>query len=1137
MKSQYIHPSGSTRARKYFLGATLILVAGIALSSRLGMAQGSGVVSLSGLTPGPVLDGSAKLVGHTDSTQMLRLVIGLQPPNMAEEEQFLKDLQDKQSPQFHHFLTAEQWNERFAPSAASEQAVVDWAQAQGLTVTNRYSNRLLVDVEGSTAAIEKALNVTINNYQLETKSFFSSDRDPSIPATLSNIVHSVGGLNSLQVLHPANKTTQEPVFPVYAPGPVKDSGSVGNGDGDRTKLPKSSPGSKPTGTSPLITGGAYDPTDIYSSQAYDTNALYGQGHCCNPLHNPNVTPPETSIAIATAGTQNGSDIAGFHTQYPYLAYHYQQFYIDGTPGCCDGEGTMDLEWSTAMSNSFGSYVDTSMVYMYDGVNANFSTFTDIYNHMLTDGYARVFSTSWGCAEIDCYPTSVMDSNHAIFNSMVGQGWTLVSISHDGGATTSCVHHDAVSYPGSDPDVVASGGTQLYLSSGPFYNWEVGWTGGPAGCRANDGGSGGGVSAYWAAPSYQNVGGNRQVPDVALNADWYYTPQNIYFGGGLSGNGGTSIVAPEVAGFIANANAYLLSLGNICGGGSSPCAPIGNANYLLYLAAGAPHNPFYDITSGCNNNDITAYYGLGYYCAAPGRDLVTGWGSFNMLQLGWAFNWYHVPGYTYPTVTFSGPATNHWYNTDQVVSWTVTAPPQNGYPSDGIAGFSQGWDFDPGDAYSEATPGAGNSFYSGPQYPNATAGCLDFTGASCAGSVGQGWHTVNVRAWGNEGEGSGDVTYGPIGYDTIPPVTTATLSGTLSGSTYITAVQVTLTATDNASGVASTVYQVDGGGVQTYAGPFVVSAAGAHTVSFHSVDNASNVESTKSVSFTITEPTATSLTSSKNPSGVGQWVTFTSVVTSTSSVTGTAIGTVTFKDGATTLATKTLASGKATFGTSSLAFGNHSMTASYSGSTYFLASTSPVLNQVVKDVSTTALTSSLNPSTYGQAVTFTATVSHTASPVPTGTVTFKMGGTTLGTGTLDSSGVATLTTSTLTAGTHTITAVYGGDANYLGSTSAALHQVVNKATTSSTVTSSLNPSHHGQKVTFTATVTSTGGTPTGSVKFMDSATLLGARSLSGGTAAFSTTTLTTGTHNITVVYGGSSNFAGSTSPMLVQTVNP
>ncbi len=184
--------------------------------------------------------------------------------------------------------------------------------------------------------------------------------------------------------------------------------------------------------------------------------------------------------------------------------------------------------------------------------------------------------------------------------------------------------------------------------------------------------------------------------------------------------------------------------------------------------------------------------------------------------------------------------------------------------------------------------------------------------------------------------------------------------------------------------------------------------------------------------------------------------------------------------------------------------------------------------------TTTLASSLNPSTYGQAVTFTATVT-SAGPTPTGTVTFKNGTTSLGSGSL-SSGVAKLKTSTLPAGTLSITATYPGDTANAGSTSKVLKQVVHKATSTSSVTSSVNPSTVGQKVAFTATVTSTTTTPTGTVKFMDGAKLLGTGTLAKGKTAFSTSSLSKGSHNITAVYEGTVNITGSTSPILVQVVN-
>ena len=157
-----------------------------------------------------------------------------------------------------------------------------------------------------------------------------------------------------------------------------------------------------------------------------------------------------------------------------------------------------------------------------------------------------------------------------------------------------------------------------------------------------------------------------------------------------------------------------------------------------------------------------------------------------------------------------------------------------------------------------------------------------------------------------------------------------------------------------------------------------------------------------------------------------------------------------------------------------------------------------------------------------------------SGTPTGTVAFRKGTKVLGSGTL-SRGKATFTTSTLPAGANYIKAVYGGDANFVGSTSKALKQVVNKATTTTTLVSSLNPSASGQSVTFTATVTPQyGGTVTGTVTFYNGTTVLKTVSVSGGVAKITISTLTSGKHTIKATYNGSANFTSS-STSLTQTV--
>ncbi len=196
---------------------------------------------------------------------------------------------------------------------------------------------------------------------------------------------------------------------------------------------------------------------------------------------------------------------------------------------------------------------------------------------------------------------------------------------------------------------------------------------------------------------------------------------------------------------------------------------------------------------------------------------------------------------------------------------------------------------------------------------------------------------------------------------------------------------------------------------------------------------------------IPPATTTTLTTSPNPSGPGQAVTLTATVRPVPPATGVADGTVTFKDGATVLGTTTLnAAGVATFSISTLAGGAHSLTAAYSGSDNFAASTSAAVIQNVRSAaSTTSIVSSQNPIRRRNNVTFTATVRPVAPAVttPTGTVTFRDGATVLGTATLNAAGVASFSTTRLEAGTHPITGTYNGDITFGGSVSPVLNQVI------------------------------------------------------------------------------------------------
>ncbi|MFQ5459526.1 MAG: Ig-like domain repeat protein, partial [Anaerolineae bacterium] len=289
--------------------------------------------------------------------------------------------------------------------------------------------------------------------------------------------------------------------------------------------------------------------------------------------------------------------------------------------------------------------------------------------------------------------------------------------------------------------------------------------------------------------------------------------------------------------------------------------------------------------------------------------------------------------------------------------------------------------------------------------------------------------------------------------------------------------------------------------------------------------------------------ATALTSSANPSVFGQPVTFDATVTGG---VGTPTGEVIFKADGINIGTAPLVAGVASFTTASLAVGTHAMTALYTGDATYSQSLSPALSQVVSQATTaTALTSSVNPSVFGQQVTFSASVTVVApgAGTPTGTVTFKEGVTTLGVGFVGAGGTAEFSTASLAVGSHPVTATYDGDASFAASTSGPVSQVVDPASTTTTVTGTPNPSFIGDPVTFVATVVAVapgGGVPTGSVAFTaDASPIAGCSAVAldaFGQASCTTSSLTLGSHNIEAAYGGSTDHGASTSPVLVQVVS-
>jgi YVTN family beta-propeller protein len=306
-------------------------------------------------------------------------------------------------------------------------------------------------------------------------------------------------------------------------------------------------------------------------------------------------------------------------------------------------------------------------------------------------------------------------------------------------------------------------------------------------------------------------------------------------------------------------------------------------------------------------------------------------------------------------------------------------------------------------------------------------------------------------------------------------------------------------------------------------------------------------------------TTTTVTASPNSSVFGQQVTFTATVNFISALPtpGPAQGaTITFKEVGTILAgpISLISGSQASFNTSTLPIGSHTITAEYSGNANFQPSTGSVTQVVNKTPTSTILTSSKNPLTFGEAVSLTATAT-SAFGTPSGFVQLFDGPVLVGVQQLDGTGstifsftcIAGNCSSTLSAGFHSITAVYNGDSSYDVSASPRLSIISNKAPTSTSLQSSSNPSTVGSTVILTATVISTpAGIVNGTVEFISYAddtptaaplASLGTATLDGtGKASLSISTLAAGSYWIRALYSGAANYLNSTSPTLLQVVS-
>ena len=323
------------------------------------------------------------------------------------------------------------------------------------------------------------------------------------------------------------------------------------------------------------------------------------------------------------------------------------------------------------------------------------------------------------------------------------------------------------------------------------------------------------------------------------------------------------------------------------------------------------------------------------------------------------------------------------------------------------------------------------------------------------------------------------------------------------------------------------------------------AVGAHTVvaTFTSAKSANFLSSNSTLTQGVNEATAVAVTSSAgSTAALGSSVMFTARVVISGGGGVTPDGTVTFLDGAIPIGSPVAidGNGAASVSTASLSSGTHQIVAVFGGdpNTFILGSRSAALSLDVQGTSAVQVNSTPNPSIYGNSVTFVATITSNSGVAATGSVKFLDGTTQIGTAVLAGNpGAASFAISTLTAGSHSISASYQGDQNN-GPASASIAQTVNLTPTVTAVSATPDPGIAGKAVTLTASVTvaSGSGKTTGTVTFSDGAASLGTANVGAGGTASLNKTLAPGPHAIVATYGGDANDNGSASAPLALPIN-
>jgi len=554
----------------------------------------------------------------------ISLIFKLTDDQQADLTELLDELQDPLSPNFHQWLTPEEFGDRFGLSESDIEKVGAWLRAQGFEITQIARSRNWISFSGTAAQVRSAFQTEIHQYLVDGDLYYSGVTDPFVPGALADVVLAVHGLDN---------------YPLRPRAAVRKVNAV----------------PAPEFTSGISANTFVTPADF--AVIYDLNPLYAAG----------IDGKGQSIGIVgqTDLYSDGGDITAFRSAAGLPANAPQTILIPGAtdPGVMSGdidEASLDVEWSGAVAK------EATIIFVNGGKNGVFSAL----QYAVSNDTAPVISVSYGACEAS-WGAASLDSLSQIAQQANTQGQTLVAASGDLGAAdcdqpaspgsivSVATEGLAVDAPASVPYVTGMGGGEFNEGPGAYWQAATGsadvspsalsyipekvWndTSQTVGLAAG----GGGVSSHFPKPSWQKGAGvpedkARDVPDLSLNASPTHDSTLTCVQGScvsgfrntdqtLTAVGGTSVAAPAFAGIVALINQRMkTSKGQ------------GNINPVLYSMAATSPAAFHDITTG--NNRVPCAPGtpdcptsapapIGYNAGA-GYDLASGLGSIDAFNL-------------------------------------------------------------------------------------------------------------------------------------------------------------------------------------------------------------------------------------------------------------------------------------------------------------------------------------------------------------------------------------------------------------------------------------------------------------------------------------------------------------------------